>query len=74
MDELLKWLPALLAAGSAVIVVATLRASSKFSEWRHDKNEARIKEHDEQLAEHESKLAVLEDRTGPHRLIVDKAK
>lgn len=62
MDELLKWLPALLAAASAVVVVTTLRASQKFSEWRHERHEQRLAVHDTQLAEHTAQIAVLEDR------------
>lgn len=50
------------AVAGPIAVVVTLRAQARFSDWRHERHEARLTEHATRLAEHATKLAVLEDR------------
>ena len=52
----------LAAVASPIALVVTLRAQTRFSEWRHARHEAKLAEHDAQLADHKAQLAVLADR------------
>lgn len=52
----------LAAVASPIALVVTLRGQAKFSEWRHERHEARLAAHDAQLADYNAKIAVLEDR------------
>lgn len=48
-DMVVKWLPAVIAAGSAVWMVATMRAYQLVSDKRHDSHDRRLEEHDARL-------------------------
>lgn len=63
MDDLLKWLPVILAAVSAIAVIVTVRVQQRFSEWRDEKQDQRLDKHETALTDHNGRIRVLEDRT-----------
>lgn len=61
MDEILKWLPALIAAGSAVWMVAQIKANQLASERRHDASDKRHDSHDSTQRDHDQRLRAAEN-------------
>jgi hypothetical protein len=61
--DIIRWLPALIALGSAIAVIATVRSQAGFSAWRHEQHDRRLDTLEATSAQHSTHIAVLQAGT-----------